>query len=69
MDPSHSALGQSLFLALLHFIVGTLWQGILVYMICSANRFMLSPRVRQSLDLFSGIVMLLLGVRLLLERR
>lgn len=69
IDPSHSALGQSLFLALLHFIVGTLWQGILVYMICSANRFMLSPRVRQSLDLFSGIVMLLLGVRLLLERR
>ena len=69
IDPSHSALGQSLFLALLHFIVGTLWQGILVYMIFSANRFMLNPHVRQSLDLFSGIVMLLLGVRLLLERR
>lgn len=69
IDPSHSALGQSLFLALLHFMVGTLWQGILVYMICSANRFMLSPKVRQSLDLFSGVVMLLLGLRLLMEKQ
>jgi len=69
IDPAGSALAQSLFLALLHFIVGTLWQGILVYMICSANTFITHPKVRQKLDLFSGLVMLGLGVRLLLEKR
>lgn len=69
IDPAGSALAQSLFLAFLHFIVGTLWQGILVYMICSASTFITHPKVRQKLDLFSGMVMLLLGVRLLLERR
>ena len=69
IDPAQSALMQSLFLALLHFIVGTLWQGMLIYMICSANRLMLKPSIRQKLDLSSGLIMLFLGVRLLLEKR
>jgi len=67
--PEDSALMQSLFLASLHFGVAMVWQGILVYMICSANRLMTHPSVRQKLDLFSGIVMMLLGLRLLLEKR
>lgn len=69
IDPVQSALSQSLFLALLHFIIGTLWQGILVYMICSANRLILKPSVRQKLDLASGMIMLGLGFALLFEKR
>lgn len=69
IDPTHSALTQSLFLALLHFIIGTLWQGILVYMICSANRLILKPSIRQKLDLSSGLIMLFLGLGLLFEKR
>lgn len=65
----HSALLQSLFLALLHFIVGTIWQGILVYTIVSANGFITKKSVRQSLDAISGIVMIGLGIRLFLEKR
>jgi len=65
----HSALAQSLFLALLHFIVGTIWQGILVYTIVSANGFITKKSVRQSLDAISGIVMIGLGIRLFLEKR
>jgi threonine/homoserine/homoserine lactone efflux protein len=64
-----SALLQSLFLASLHFVVAILWQGLLIYTICSANRLMMSPKVRQKLDLFSGLVMLFLGLRLFLEKR
>ena len=64
-----SALLQSLFLASLHFGVAIVWQGLLIYMICSANHLMMSPKVRQKLDLFSGLVMLLLGLRLFLEKR
>ena len=69
ITPEGSALLQSLFLASLHFIVAIVWQGLLIYMICSANRLMMSPKVRQKLDLFSGVVMLLLGLRLFLEKR
>ena len=68
IDPQGSALWQSLYLASLHFVVGTVWQGILVAMICSAGTVMLNPKVRQKLDLFSGLVMLFLGARLLLEK-
>jgi len=68
IDPQGWALGQSLYLASLHFVVGTVWQGILVAMICSASTVMMNPKVRQKLDLFSGLVMLFLGARLLLEK-
>lgn len=64
-----SVLGQSLFLALLHFIVGTIWQAILVYTIVSANGFITKKSVHQSLDAISGTVMIGLGITLFLEKR
>lgn len=69
INHEHSALAQSLFLALLHFIVGTIWQAILVYTIVSANGFITQKSVRQSLDAVSGVVMVGLGIRLLMEKR
>lgn len=65
----HSALAQSLFLALIHFSIATLWQAILIYTIISANGFITKKSVRQSLDAFSSIVMIGLGIRLFLEKR
>lgn len=65
----HSALAQSLFLALIHFIIGTIWLGLLIYTIVSANSFITKRSVRQSLDAISGTVMIALGIRLFLERR
>ena len=65
----HSALLQSLFLASLHFIIGTIWQAILVYTIVRANGFITKKSVRQSLDAISGIVMIGLGIRLFMEKR
>ena len=69
ISPNASALGQSLFLAGVHFVIANLWQAILVLMIISANRFILHPSIRQKLDFMSGLMMGFLGVKLLLERR
>ena len=65
----HSALAQSLFLALIHFIIATIWLGLLIYTIVSANSFITKKSVRQSLDAISGTVMIALGIRLFLEKR
>ena len=65
----HSALAQSLFLALIHFTIAMIWLGLLIYTIVSANNFITKKSVRQSLDAISGIVMIGLGIRLFLERR
>ncbi len=64
-----SVLGQSLFLAFLHFVIGTIWQAILVYTIVSANGFITKKSVRQSLDVLSGTIMIALGITLFLEKR
>lgn len=64
-----SVLGQSLFLAFLHFVIGSIWQAILVYTIVSANGFITKKSVRQSLDILSGTVMIGLGITLFLEKR
>ncbi|AFL69424.1 LysE family translocator [Sulfurospirillum barnesii] len=65
----HSALSQSLFLALLHFIIASLWQAMIVYTIVKANGFITKKSVRQSLDALSGSIMIALGIRLFLEER
>ncbi|WP_331774428.1 LysE family translocator [Sulfurospirillum sp. 1612] len=67
--PHHSALAQSMFLASLHFIIATLWQGLLVYTLHSANGFILKPIVRRSLDFISGSVMIALGIKLFLAKK
>ena len=69
ISPESSALAQSMFLAFLHFLVGNLWQGLLVYMICSANGLIMRRKVRKSLDFISGTVMVFLGIVLFLEKR
>lgn len=69
ISPESSALIQSMFLASLHFIIATIWQGILIYTIIKANGFMMNPKIRKSLDFLSGFVMVFLGIKLFLEKR
>lgn len=69
ISPNASALLQSMFLASLHFIIAMIWQGLLIYAICSANGFIMRKSVRKSLDFISGSVMVLLGIKLFLEKR
>lgn len=69
ISPTSSAIMQSMFLASLHFIVATIWQGLLIAMICSANGFILKRGFRKSLDAISGFVMVFLGIKLFLAHR
>lgn len=69
ISPEGSPLLQSMFLASLHFIVATIWQGILIMMICSANGFIMKKSVRKSMDFIAGSVMVLLGIKLFLTHR
>ena len=69
ISPESSPLLQSMFLASLHFIVATIWQSILIIMICSANGFIMKKSVRKSMDFIAGSVMVLLGIKLFLAQR
>ncbi|RLA76154.1 MAG: LysE family translocator [Epsilonproteobacteria bacterium] len=69
ISPEHSALMQSMMLASFHFAIATIWQGIIIYTICSANIFITKTSVRKTLDLLSGTIMIALGIKLLTAQR
>jgi len=69
IDNSSSVLFQSIYLAFFHFCISFIWLGFLSYTIISANGFITRPKVRERLELFSGVVMIVLGIKLLLEKR
>lgn len=69
VDKESSVLFQSIYLAFFHFCISFVWLGILSYTIISANAFIMKPNIRQKLELFSGLIMLLLGLKLLFEKR
>lgn len=69
IDKESSVLFQSIYLAFFHFCISFVWLGILSYTIISANAFIMKPNIRQKLELFSGLIMLLLGLKLLFEKR
>ena len=63
IDPIHSALLQSLFLAALHFIIAMIWQCLLALMVRQAKRWLQRPRINQWVDGVAGTVMIALGLR------
>lgn len=69
IDPSHSALAQSLFMAGLHFIIAMIWQTFLALMVHRARVWLARPKVAQVLDGLTGILLVGFGVRLALSQR
>ena len=69
ISPEHSALMQSMVLASFHFIIATIWQGIIIYTIYSANVFITKPSVKRTMDLLSGTIMIALGIKLLMTHK
>jgi threonine/homoserine/homoserine lactone efflux protein len=63
INPSHSALLQSLLLAGLHFIIAMIWQCLLALMVRQFKRWLQRPRVSQLFDGITGTVMIALGLR------
>lgn len=69
IDPSQSPLGQSLFMAGLHFTIANLWQGALVLLVSRASRWLARPSVARSLDGVAGLLLLGFGTKLALSQR
>ena len=69
IDNSSSVLFQSIYLAFFHFCISFIWLGFLSYTIISASGFITRPKVKKRLELFSGTVMIFLGIKLLLEKK
>ncbi len=64
IDPTRSAVWQSLFLAGLHFLIAMAWQCLLASGIDQARRWMQNNRVRRTLDGITGAVMVFFGLKL-----
>ncbi|MEO9274482.1 LysE family translocator [Marinomonas sp. 5E14-1] len=69
IDPSYSALGQSLFMASLHFIIAMTWQTFLALIVHKARVWLARPRVAQVLDGLTGLLLVGFGVKLALSQR
>jgi len=67
INPTQSALLQSLFLAGLHFIIAMIWQCLLALMVKQLKVWLQRPRVSQIFDGVTGTVMIALGLRVAVE--
>ena len=67
INPTQSALLQSLFLAGLHFIIAMIWQCLLALMVKQFKNWLQRPRVSQVFDGVTGTVMIALGLRVAVE--
>ncbi|MFH1157023.1 MAG: LysE family translocator [Pseudomonadota bacterium] len=68
IDPSRSALAQSLCLAGIHFTIAMIWQGIVTSLVDRARTLFLNARIRQVFDGLTGSVMVFFGITLGLDR-
>lgn len=64
IQPGDPVLLKSLFLAGIHFILGNLWQLLLVLLVVKVRHWLISARVKRTLDGIAGSVMIMLGARL-----
>jgi RhtB (resistance to homoserine/threonine) family protein len=68
IDPAHPPLGQSMLVAAIHFIVAMAWQCLLASMVDRAQRWLQRPQVSHIVDGLTGLVLILIGARLVLDR-
>jgi len=66
IDPEGSALAQSMLLAFLHFVIGMIWQCLLVFLVERARLLLTAPRFKKWFDLLTGWV-LFFGITLGLD--
>ncbi|MCK6261732.1 LysE family translocator [Vibrio sp. ZSDE26] len=68
IDPQGSALIQSLFMASIHFVIAMLWQCSLSGLLSKAKSLLSNPRFLKWMEGTTGAVLVLLGVKLILEK-
>ena len=68
IDPSQSALTQSLFLAFLHFVIAMIWQCTLAAIVVYAKSAMGHPSISRFFDSVTGFLLVGLGLKLALDK-
>ena len=68
IHPSRPALPQALLLAACHFAIAMIWQCFLALVVNRARRALARPGIHRLLEGFAGGIILLLGLRLALDR-
>jgi RhtB (resistance to homoserine/threonine) family protein len=69
VDPHYSLLGQSLFMAGIHFIIAMMWQCSLAGALSRAKTLLKNSSFMRWMEGITGFVLIALGIKLLLERR
>jgi len=69
VDRHGSVLGQTLFLTLVHVLVGLVWLTTYAHMVHRARQVLTGNRFRGWLERSTGAVLIALGVRVAVERR
>ncbi|MCP5408465.1 MAG: LysE family translocator [Chromatiaceae bacterium] len=64
IQPTDPVIMKSMFLAAIHFLLANLWQLLLVLLIVRMRGWLISSRVKPTLDGIAGSVMIMLGTRL-----
>lgn len=67
INPSYSALAQSLILAGFHFIIAMIWQCFLALSITKAKKIIEQPEFNRIFSGITGSVMIFLGLRLAMD--
>lgn len=69
IHPGESVWLQSLFLAGIHMIVRLIWFSLLGALVAKVTAILQRPRVRQGVELSSGLALVLFGARVVVARR
>ncbi len=68
IDPSHSALHQSLQLAGFHFAIAMVWQCLLALLVIKAKDWLNNSKIGVFFEWLSGSILILLGLKLAINR-
>lgn len=68
INPEHSPILQSLFMAAVHFCIAMIWQCGLATLLSKAKRLLNNPAFMRWMEATTGVVLVVLGVKLLLEK-
>lgn len=69
IHPGESVWLQSLFLAGIHMVVRLIWFSLLGAFVAKVTAILQRPRVRQGVELSSGLALVLFGARVVVARR
>lgn len=67
--PQDHIVIKSFFLTGIHIVMGSIWLSFLSFFIGSVRYLYSSPKLQRALEVFSGFVMILLGIILLFENK